>query len=345
MSPVGNRRRGPRWFSEHAMRRPVALLALLLPLVAGVTTAYAHVTKPGFSEVRQHGTHVNYVLGLETEPLVAVAGEDKAAIESYLTGAVRLTVDGESCRSSMRSAAPLPHRETPYTRVWLDMECPKAQGAFRVDYDLPMENVVDYELGGAKGTYLFDPDHRSMTADSPGFTRFVEEGVEHILLGWDHVLFLVILLLGASSFKSVLKLATAFTAAHSVTLALAVLGVVSVPAKIVEPLIAASIVYVAVENVLGGESRKRLAVVFGFGLLHGLGFAGAVTFADGTPLVGALVGFNLGIELGQAAIIAVVFPLLLALRRLQWAPLAQAAAGSAAAALGLFWLSQRVLGG
>ena len=81
------------------------------------------------------------------------------------------------------------------------MECPAAQGAFRVDYDLPMENVVDYELGGAKGTYLFDPDHRSMSADSPGFTRFVEEGVEHIVLGWDHVLFLVILLLGASSFK------------------------------------------------------------------------------------------------------------------------------------------------
>ena len=111
----------------------------------------------------------------------------------------------------MRSAAPLPHRETPYTRVWLDMECPKAQGQFRVDYDLPMENVVDYELGGAKGTYLFDPDHRSMTADSPGFPRFVEKGVEHILLGWDHVLFLCILLLGASSLKSVIKLASAFT--------------------------------------------------------------------------------------------------------------------------------------
>jgi hydrogenase/urease accessory protein HupE len=327
------------------MRRLVAPLALLILLAMG-GTASAHVTKPGFSEVRQHGTHVNYVLGLETEPLVAVAGESKAEMEAYLTGAVRMTVDGESCTSSMRSAEPLPHRETPYTRVWLDMECPQAQGAFRVDYDLPMENVVDYELGGAKGTYLFDPDHRSMSADSPGFTRFVEEGVEHIVLGWDHVLFLVILLLGASSFKQVVKLATAFTAAHSVTLALAVLGVVDVPSAIVEPLIAASIVYVAVENVLGdGESKKRLAVVFAFGLLHGLGFAGAMTFPDGTPILSALIAFNVGIELGQAMIIAVVFPLLLAIRRFDWAPFAHAAAGSAAAAMGLFWLSQRVLGG
>jgi hypothetical protein len=152
-------------------------------------------------------------------------------------------------------------------------------------------------------------------------------------------------LLGATSLKSVVKLASAFTVAHSVTLALAVLGLVDVPGEIVEPLIAASIVYVAIENVLGGESKQRLLVVFLFGLLHGLGFAGAVTFADGTPLLGALIGFNVGIELGQAFVIAAVFPLLLAIRRFKWAPLAQAAAGSAAAAMGLFWLSERVLGG
>jgi hypothetical protein len=322
------------------MKRLVILLFLLL-----AAPAQAHVTKPGFAEVRQHGTHVNYVLGLETEELVAVAGESKAEIEAYMTGAVRLTVDGESCMSSMRSAEPLPHRETPYTRVWLDMECPKTQGQFRVDYDLPMENVVDYKLGGSEGTYLFDPDHTSMTADSPGFPRFVEKGVEHIVLGWDHVLFLVILLLGARTLREVAEFATAFTVAHSVTLALAILGVVNVPGAIVEPLIAASIVYVAVENVLGVESRRRLLVVFLFGLLHGLGFAGAVTFPNGTPIVSALIGFNLGIELGQALIIAVVFPLLLAVRRFQWSGFAHAAAGSAAAAMGLFWLSQRVLGG
>ena len=96
---------------------------------------------------------------------------------------------------------------------------------------------------------------------------------------------------------------------------------VNVPGAIVEPLIAASIVYVAVMQVLGIETRKKLLVVFAFGLLHGLGFAGAVTFPNGTPILSALIGFNVGIELGQAMIIAVVFPLLLAVRRFEWARL------------------------
>jgi hypothetical protein len=113
----------------------------------------------------------------------------------------------------------------------------------------------------------------------------------------------------------------------------------------VEPLIAASIVYVAAVQVLGIEHDGKLWVVFGFGLLHGLGFAGAVTFPGGTPILSALLGFNLGIELGQALIIAVVFPLLLWSRRYERAKLVHATAGSAAAAIGLFWLSQRVLGG
>ena len=326
------------------MRRLVALLALLIP-VAASPAAHAHVTKPGYSEVRQHGTKVNYVLGLETDELTAVAGESKAQLAAYLPGAVRLTVDGESCPSRMTRAEPERHNGVAYTRIWLLMECPQAQGQFKVDYDLPMENVVDYKLGGAEGTFLFDPDHTVMTADSPGFPRFVEKGVEHIVLGWDHVVFLIILLLGARKLRDVIELATAFTIAHSVTLALALLGVVNVPGEIVEPLIAASIVYVAVMQVLGIETRKKLFVVFAFGLLHGLGFAGAVTFPNGTPILSALIGFNLGIELGQALIIAVVFPLLLAVRRFKWAGFAQAAAGSAAAAMGLFWLSQRVLGG
>jgi hypothetical protein len=326
------------------MRGLLALLALLTPLAASAA-AEAHVTKPGYSEVRQHGETVNYVLGLETEELVAVAGESQAQLAAYLPGAVRLTVDGESCPGRMTRAEPERHNGVAYTRIWLQMTCPSETGRFKVDYDLPMENVVDYKLGGAEGTFLFDPDHTVMTAASPHFTRFIEKGVEHIVLGWDHVVFLLILLLGARSLRDVLELATAFTLAHSITLALALLGVVNVPGELVEPLIAASIVYVAVMQVLGIETKKKLIVVFAFGLLHGLGFAGAVTFPNGTPILSALIGFNVGIELGQAMIIAVVFPLLLLVRRFQWAGFAQAAAGSAAAAMGLFWLSQRVLGG
>ena len=170
-------------------------------------------------------------------------------------------------------------------------------------------------------------------------------GIEHILSGLDHVLFLIALLLGAKSLRSVIKIATAFTAAHSLTLALGALGWVSVPPAVVEPLIALSIFYVAAENIFGGETRHRLGVVFAFGLLHGLGFAGTLTFTDGlgTDLLASLVSFNVGIELGQALLVAAVFPLLLLARRFRWSPPAHVAATSVAAAFGLFWFAERML--
>ncbi|MFF3608293.1 HupE/UreJ family protein [Streptomyces sp. NPDC002463] len=170
-------------------------------------------------------------------------------------------------------------------------------------------------------------------------------GPGHILGGADHVLFLVLLLLGAQGWRSVVRLATSFTLAHSVTLALAVLGWVDVPTEIVEPLIALSIVYVAVENITRGESRQRVLVVFGFGLLHGLGFAGALDFTDefsGRLLV-SLLSFNIGIELGQLAIVLAAFPLILLARRRSWSALAHIGAAAAVGVIGLVWFVERLL--
>ncbi|MEV6329202.1 HupE/UreJ family protein [Streptomyces sp. NPDC051909] len=169
-------------------------------------------------------------------------------------------------------------------------------------------------------------------------------GLEHILLGLDHVLFLLLLLLGARGWRSVVRLATSFTVAHSVTLALAVLGWFDVPSEIVEPLIALSIVYVAVENITRGKSRHRVLVVFGFGLLHGLGFAGALDFTghfSGRPLV-SLLSFNLGIELGQLGVVLAAFPLILLARRRSWSALAHVGA-AAVGAVGLVWFVERLL--
>ncbi|MFD0076641.1 HupE/UreJ family protein [Streptomyces sp. NPDC127166] len=152
-------------------------------------------------------------------------------------------------------------------------------------------------------------------------------------------------MLGAQGRRSVVRLATGFTLAHSVTLALAVLGWVDVPTEIVEPLIALSIVYVAVENITRGESRQRVLVVFGFGLLHGLGFAGALDFTDefsGRLLV-SLLSFNVGIELGQLALVLVAFPLILLARRRSWSALAHIGAAAAVGVIGLVWFVERLL--
>tara|TARA_R110000850_G_scaffold23932_13_gene70384 strand:+ start:406 stop:1575 length:1170 start_codon:yes stop_codon:yes gene_type:complete len=146
--------------------------------------------------------------------------------------------------------------------------------------------------------------------------RYIVSGFDHIIpKGMDHMLFVLGLFFYALAWRPLLWQVTAFTAAHTVTLALASLGIVSVPASIVEPLIAASIIWVAIENVWKGGTRDigwpRIAVVFGFGLLHGLGFASVLSqFGLGNQFVASLISFNVGVEIGQLTVIAVAFLLL-----------------------------------
>jgi hypothetical protein len=175
-----------------------------------------------------------------------------------------------------------------------------------------------------------------------GFTHIVPKGL-------DHILFVLGLFLLSVRLAPLLIQVTAFTVAHSVTLALSVYGVVSLPSSIVEPLIAASIVYVAVENILTPQLKPwRALVVFGFGLLHGLGFAGVLQEV-GLPhgqFVPALVSFNVGVELGQLAVITLAY---LAVgfwgRNKTWyRPRVVIPASATIAAVGLFWTVQRGLG-
>ncbi|MCI5112893.1 MAG: HupE/UreJ family protein [Marivita sp.] len=143
------------------------------------------------------------------------------------------------------------------------------------------------------------------------FATYIPVGFDHILpKGLDHILFVLGLFFLSTRMTPLLWQVSAFTLAHTVTLAMAVLGIVSVPGSIVEPLIAASIVYVAVENIVSDKlHRWRPFVIFGFGLLHGLGFAsvlGEFGLPDG-QVVPALIGFNVGVELGQLTVIAIAF--------------------------------------
>ena len=200
-------------------------------------------------------------------------------------------------------------------------------------------NVADVEIhedqsGGAPKTSM------------PGFIAL---GVEHILTGYDHLLFLFALLIVARSFMASLKVITCFTVAHSITLALATFDVVQLPSRIVEPLIAASIVYVSIENLARrGEPRGRLALTFAFGLIHGLGFAtvlrelGLGSSAGGIAL--PLFSFNLGVELGQILVAAVVLPVIWKMRQHPIAANRLAPACSLlVTAAGTYWLIQRLL--
>jgi hydrogenase/urease accessory protein HupE len=180
------------------------------------------------------------------------------------------------------------------------------------------------------------------------FTNFLSLGVKHILTGYDHLLFLFGLLVVARGFVSSLNIITSFTIAHSITLAVATLHLVQIPSRIVEPLIAASIVFVGIENLLRGDIPKaRRMVAFAFGLIHGFGFASALREAgigSGTGgIVLPLFSFNLGVELGQVMIAAAVLPIIWKLREnpifiARWAPTCSAAV----VLLGSFWFVERV---
>ena len=180
------------------------------------------------------------------------------------------------------------------------------------------------------------------------FWGFLKLGVEHILTGYDHLLFLFGLLVACRRVSTAAKIITCFTVAHSLTLALAALDVVSLPARMVEPLIAASIVFVGVENLVRkGEPGWRWALTFALGLVHGFGFAGALKEAGlgagGAALLVPLFSFNLGVELGQAGVAVVVLPLLWKLRELPaFERYGRNVISAAVALAGAWWLVTRL---
>ena len=143
--------------------------------------------------------------------------------------------------------------------------------------------------------------------------RFIQAGIEHIFLGYDHIAFLLAVIFWGQRLWPLVKAVTAFTIAHSITLSLAALQIFAIPSAIVEPAIAASIIFVAAENFFSRNVDRRWPVTFAFGLVHGFGFASALQEIGLPPnaLVPALAAFNIGVEIGQIVIVALAFPLLL----------------------------------
>ncbi len=235
------------------------------------------------------------------------------------------------------------------------------------DLDPNHRGLIRLEHDGQTGLAVFAPNSSrqdfdiSPAAPAGSFLTFVQEGIWHIWSGYDHILFLLALLLpgvlrrgdgvwrpvtsGRAALTSVVKVVTAFTVAHSITLSLAALGIVHLPARLVESAIAASVVLAAVNNVIPVVAERGWMVAFGFGLLHGFGFANALAdlgLRQGR-LAATLFGFNIGVEIGQLAIVALVLPLALAMRRFFFYQRFVLQAGSVGIVLiASTWLAERV---
>ncbi len=221
---------------------------------------------------------------------------------------------------------------------------------FSSDGRLRLESTLSISRGAVTLPREALEDAR-VSASGVSAREFFVLGVEHIWTGYDHLLFLFGLLVVARSFRSVLVIISCFTLAHSITLAVATLGWVWLPPAFVEPAIAASIVFVGVENLVlrGREPKWRGALTFLFGLVHGFGFASVLrdlgVGSAGAGIAGPLVLFNLGVEAGQICVAAVALPIMAFAFRSEPIRLRGGAIASGLVSLaGLYWLAERTLG-
>jgi hypothetical protein len=293
-------------------------------------------------------------------------------IAAYALSRLRVSSAGQAC--ALRATGQLVdmHTDGAYAVLRLQGVCPEAGPTLAIDYTLfqgadpQHRGLLNFVEHGASSSHVFSADaaHQIVGGTAGGALRqlatYVHEGVWHIWLGFDHILFLLSLLLPAvlvrrggrwapaasfrASFVDVAKVVTAFTAAHSITLSLAALGVVSLPSRWIESAIALSVVLAALNNLFPVVAGGRWLAAFGFGLLHGFGFAGALQDL-GLPTSGlalSLAGFNIGVELGQLAIVAAFLPLAFRLRATIAYRRVLLGAGSAAiATVAAVWLVER----
>jgi hypothetical protein len=346
--------------------------------------AWAHWADLAVAEIELEGAEVRLVCTFPTALLKGAdadgdgqlaAGEIDARLRQALAAKIQVLDGGQGAELvAVEAASPLAGAGSrAHSTLQLVYRFPAPPAAPRLRYQLFEPGVATARClaqvtrDGRTATLAFTPAApeqplgpaaRPAQEARASLGGFLLLGIEHILLGWDHGLFLVCLLLLGGGLVYLVKVVTAFTVAHSLTLSLAVLGLVHLPSRPVESLIALSILYVALENFWRRSLRGRWMVVFFFGLVHGLGFAGVLQGMQipRPQMALALFGFNLGVEVGQVAIVAAAWLLLALLRRLRLdrtegqgevvhSALRRVLSGAVAAvALGLF-LQRAFLGG
>ncbi|MBP1964463.1 HupE/UreJ family protein [Paenibacillus aceris] len=168
-------------------------------------------------------------------------------------------------------------------------------------------------------------------------------GMEHLFTGYDHLLFLLGLVIVRLKWREYLKIVTSFTVGHSITLALAALGIVSIPGTIIEPLIALSIVFVAAENVLRKQHKWRWMITAFFGLIHGFGFAGVLEGRFTGNIAWPLFSFNLGIELGQLVVLFALLPIINKIGQTRWNIQTVYGVSGMIGLFGIYWFIERVI--
>ena len=366
------------------MMRVLALLLLLASYAAE-----AHKPSDSYLRLKIDGAQVTgqwdialrdleQAIGLDTNGDGEITwGEVRARqsdIAAYALARLSFSGDAKNCPLRVTGHEVDHHSDGAYEVLRFAADCSIAPAAIEIgyklffDFDAQHKGLLNLEYQGRIQSLVFTPEQsqqRFVLGEMSPFRQFLSygrEGVWHIWIGYDHILFLLSLLLPAvllrerrhwlpvarfgDAFWDVLKIVTSFTVAHSITLSLAALGVISLPSRLVESAIAASVVLAALNNLIPLVGGRRWVVAFAFGLIHGFGFASVLTEL-GLPrdaLVLALVGFNLGVEAGQLSIVAAFLPLAYFMREGWFYRRVVLVGGSTAiVAVALVWLLERVM--
>jgi hydrogenase/urease accessory protein HupE len=353
----------------------LGLLVSAFLAILSLENALAHKTSLTAAEITVAGKQVAFrlkvsahdlavALGIETDLVTpvskAVFVEHTEALARYLGARLVIRAQNTLCSSK---PAKVDYAFLPEELVLkVDYDCSEPPERLTIDYllffdiDPTHRSLGRIILPSGEEQFLFDrtltrlefeitrPQLQSRTAL---FGRVFFLGVEHILIGYDHILFLLALLIVSVNFWQMVKVASAFTVAHSITLALAWYGVVDLPSPIVESIIALSIVYVAIDNIVRQHFGQRWVLAGGFGLVHGLGFYSALRDLGlgKTDTATTLLAFNLGVESGQIAVIALVFWPLVWWRRQQWYRPSARACSLAILLVVSWWVIERVFTG
>lgn len=368
------------------MKQLLAVFLLLCALWAD--SAHAHKPSDSYLILKTDGATIqgqwdialrdlDFAIGLDSDGNGEITwGELRSrhqAIAAHILPRLHIQADQRGCPMRVSSHQVDNHSDGAYAVINFVASCPLPPAILVLNYQLQFDvdpqhrGLLRLEHQGGTSTAIFSPEKATQRFDLREvtlwrqFLDYTKEGVWHIWIGFDHILFLLSLLLPAVLYRehkrwravggfrpalwNVVQVVTAFTVAHSITLSLATLGVVSLPSRWVESAIAASVVFAALNNLFPLFEGKRWMMAFAFGLIHGFGFASVL--ADlGLPqhaLLLALVGFNLGVEAGQLAIVSAFLPLAFYLRNTRFYQHVVLHGGSLMIALlAATWLAERV---
>jgi hypothetical protein len=364
-----------------------ALLGFILYLYC--LAVFAHKASDSFLTLKVSSTQItgrwdialrdlDYAISLDVNDDSAITWKElrskHEAVSTYAFSHIQISAGGTPCFIKPTQYLVDSHTDGAYSVLQFDADCPKQLTELSINYTLffdldPQHRGllrVDYE--NTTHTAVLSPTQNRQKIELArikpwaAFSQYLHEGIWHIWTGYDHILFLLSLLLPATLYRQggqwrpairfrpvlieVIKIVTAFTIAHSITLSLATLEVISLPSRWIESAIAASVILAALNNIYPLISKKLWLVAFGFGLIHGLGFANILKDL-GLPqnmLLLTLLAFNLGVEIGQLAIVSGFLPVAYWLRRTQWYRKVFITLGSSLIAmLACIWLLERSL--